>query len=104
MNRLSLISLILILIFFTTYIKKSSKDLDQKIYQTREEISLLSERSEILNLEFDYLSSPERLIELKNLYFEDIFISMDIQSIGVIKSINNQLTVEELEIYNNDWR
>ena len=62
---------IFILIISTTLIKNHTKNLDEQIFSIKENINYLNSVQELVQLEHDYLSSPETLLELKNLYFED---------------------------------
>ena len=64
---------ILSLIVSTTLIKNSTKDLDDKISSTKENLLFLENRFKDSKLEFDYLSSSEKLLEYQLLYFENSF-------------------------------
>ena len=67
MLRKVLILIILILIISTTFIKNHTKKLDEEIFSVKENINYLNSVKELVQLEHDYLSSPEKLIELNNL-------------------------------------
>ena len=43
---------------------------------------------ELIQLEHDYLSSPEKLIKLNSLYFDDQLKFTSIENIKIINSIN----------------
>ena len=60
----------LILIFSTTLIKNKTKDLEEKIYITKESISKKETEHKKMLLEYNYLTSPDRLMEYSNMYFE----------------------------------
>ena len=56
------IIIIIILIFFTSFIKNSTKEIDEEIYITQERIGKLQSEYENLKLEYNYLSSPQKLL------------------------------------------
>ena len=61
MRKYILIILIVSLISFTTFIKNSSKNLENKIYNKKEAIILLDEAYNLAFLENNYLTSPKKL-------------------------------------------
>ena len=63
MTKLIVFTLILILVVSTSLIKNSTKDLDDQIYSIKENILFLENRFNDAKLEFDYLSSSEKLLE-----------------------------------------
>ena len=65
MKNYIIITFLLILIIFTSLVKTSTRDLEAKIFTNEEEIKLLSDKKDLMLLEHNYLSSPERLYELK---------------------------------------
>ena len=95
--------LILILIFLTTFIKNSSKDLDVKIYKSEASISSLNDKYELLQLEFNYLTSPDKLEDYKKIYFNNFFVNTDLNSIGeIIINENNIVIKENKEMFINE--
>ena len=96
MKRLSVIFLILFLILFTAIIKNSTKRIDDKIFVLEENIRGLENEVENVKLEFEYLSSTEKLLEFQNLYFDDELIKKDIQEIKIINKNQNKLVIEKL--------
>ena len=63
MKKYILIILIISLISFTTFIKNSSKSLENKIYNKKEAIVLLDEAYNLAFLENNYLTSPKKLFD-----------------------------------------
>ena len=61
---------IIFLIISTTFIKNSSKNLDKKIFEIQENIRALNEIHELVLLDYNYLTSPNKLMEYSQLYFE----------------------------------
>ena len=98
MRKFSIIFLILTLITSTAYIKNSTKKIEDKIFASQENLRLLKKELEITKLEYDYLSSSERLIKLQNKYFEDVLLKKKIKDIKVIKKISNKLDIEKITI------
>ena len=90
--------LILVLIVFTSFIKNSTKDLDEQIYSIRENILFLEDRFKDSKLEFNYLSSSEKLLKFKKLYFEDTLIKKKLQELKTLKITDNQIVINDLKI------
>ena len=88
MLRKFLILTILILIISTTFIKNHTKKLDDEIFSIKENINYLNSVKELVKLEHDYLSSPEKLLELNNLYFDIGLSYSSKENIKVIENIN----------------
>lgn len=89
---------IFILIITTALIKNSTKNLDDKIYYVKENILFLENRLKDSKLEFDYLSSSQKLLEYQKLYFENSLVKKSIKELNTIKIINNELIISELKI------
>ena len=86
MKNYIIITLILILIGFTSLVKTSSRDLESKIFTNEEEIKLLSDKKELILLEHNFLSSPERLYELKKLLFNENLISINLKKVFFLEN------------------
>ena len=61
-----------------------------------ENLRLFKKELENTKLEYDYLSSSERLIKLQNQYFEDVLDKKDLKNIKIIKKISNKLNLENI--------
>ena len=86
---------ILILILVTSFIKNATKEIEDKIFTVSENIRPLKlELGDVL-LEYNYLSSPEKLTQSQIQYFEKKLIKIDItkikklDEIGGLKSTNH---------------
>ena len=79
---------ILILIFLTSIIKNSTKNIDIKIFELKEDIRLLNEKYELVLLDYNYLSSPKKLNEYQKKYFENELIPTDITNVKKIDITN----------------
>ena len=91
-----IIFLILTLITSTAYIKNSTKKIEDKIYASQENLRLFKKELENTKLEYNYLSSSERLIRFQNQYFENMLVKKDIKDIKIIKKISNRLNLENI--------
>jgi len=98
MIKFVVFALILSLIVGTTLIKNSTKDLDDKIYSTRENLLFLENRFKDSKLEFDYLSSSEKLLEYQLLYFENLLQKKSLEELNTLEIIDNELVINELTI------
>ena len=96
MKKFSIIFLILTLITSTAYIKNSTKKIEDKIYASQENLRLFKKELENTKLEYNYLSSSERLIRFQNQYFENMLVKKDIKDIKIIKKISNKLNLENI--------
>ena len=62
---------IIILIISTTLTKNSTKQLDKKIFETQENIRALVDKYELVLLDYNYLTSPNKLMEYSQKYFDE---------------------------------
>ena len=100
MKKIALAS-ILILILATSLVKNSTKKIEDKIFIINENIiSLKAELGDEM-LEYNYLSSPEKLIHHQLQYFENDLIKVDIIKIKQISEKNDLIIINDF-IKNND--
>ena len=90
------------LIFSTTIVKNSTKRIDDEIFVLKENIRDLKKNFENTRLEFDYLSSTEKLLQFQNLYFDNELIKFDIQEIQTITRKNNEIEIGQLSFNKNE--
>ncbi len=76
--------LLMVLIISTILVKNSTKNIDQKIFQSKENVRLLRDRHELVLLDYNYLSSPKKLSEYQEKYFDDYLIPINIEKIKKI--------------------
>ena len=91
MKKLFLIFFIIFLIIVTTVTKNSTKKLESQIFIIRENISILKNKYELVLLDYNYLTTPKKLMEYQSKYFENDLIFMDITEIRKIKEENGKL-------------
>tara|TARA_Y100000590_G_scaffold290195_1_gene326633 strand:+ start:197 stop:508 length:312 start_codon:yes stop_codon:yes gene_type:complete len=103
MKKLILLLSIFFLLIFTTLVKNSTKKIEKNIYDTKENIRVLKDKHEMVLLDFNYLSSPEKLLEYQLKYFEDEINEIDINNLKKIIIIKNKLiTGDFLDIKKNE--
>ena len=90
MKNYLIISFILILIILTSLVKTSTRDLEAKIFTSKEELKLLSDKKDLILLENNFLSSPERLFELKKLLLDQNLISLNLKKFIILESHEQQ--------------
>ncbi len=90
------------LIFLTAIVKNSTKRIDDEIFVLKENIRDLKKNLENTRLEFDYLSSTEKLLQFQNLYFDNELIKFDIQEIQTITRKNNEIEIGQLSLNKNE--
>ena len=94
---------IFILILATSLVKNSTKEIEDKIFMVNESIRpLKSELGDVL-LEYNYLSSPDKLTKYQTQYFEKDLIKIDITKIKKITENKKNIKVNNfLEKTNNE--
>ena len=87
--------IIFILILATSLVKNSTKEIEDKIFMVNENIRpLKSELGDVL-LEYNYLSSPDKLTQYQTQYFEKNLIKIDITQIKKLTEKNNHIDVSD---------
>ena len=76
---------IVCLIITTSIVKSSTRQLEKNIFVLEEEVKILEEKFDFLLLESNYLTTPERLIGLKEKIFKDKFFPIDPKDIKKIE-------------------
>ena len=102
MKKFFVTLLIFSLIFLTAIVKNSTKRIDDEIFVLKENIRDLKKNFENTRLEFDYLSSTEKLLQFQNLYFDNELIKFDIQEIQTITKKNNEIEIGQLSFNKNE--
>ncbi len=91
MKKFALALVIFFLVLSTAIIKNTTKQIEDQIFITKESIRVLNSEFENVSLEYDYLSSAEKLLEYQSEYFEDELIQKNINNIkiyNISKEIN----------------
>ena len=98
MKKLLLAFTIIILVLTTAIIKNTTKKIEDKIFAYRESVRLLKSDLENIQLEYDYLSSAEKLLEYQSLYFEDQLVQKKIEDIKIYNISENVNKLEDYKI------
>ena len=96
MKRIILIFSILVLILATTVTKNSTKIIDKEIFNLKEDIRFLTDQYELVLLDNNYLSSPKKLLEYQQKFFENELVPVDIQNLNQIKFNNKKVFIKKL--------
>ena len=103
MKKFSIILLILILILFTAIIKNSTKKIEDEIFTVKESLIGLKKELGDTKLEFNYLSSAEKLLDYQSMYFEEDLTQKDIKEIQILVKNLEILEIKDLiSTYKND--
>ena len=88
-------TIVFVLILATSLVKNSTKEIEDKIFMVNENIRpLKSELGDVL-LEYNYLSSPDKLTQYQTQYFEKDLIKIDITKIKKLTKKNNHINVSD---------
>ena len=101
MKKFALAVIIFVLVLSTAIIKNTTKQIEDEIFTVKENIRVLKSEFENVSLEYDYLSSAEKLLEYQSLYFENELIQKNINDIKIynisddINKIQNYKIIKE---------
>ena len=96
------ITTIFILILATSLVKNSTKEIEDKIFALNENIRPLKSKLGDELLEYNYLSSPDKLIQYQNQYFEKDLIKINIRKIKKLTEKNNHIIISDFIEKNNN--
>ena len=102
MKKILTISLIFSLIVITSFIKNSTKKIDEELFSLKENISDLNLELNNVKLEFDYLSSSEKLLSYQNLYFENKLTLKNINEIKIIDFTKEKILTKDVKIIDSE--
>ena len=89
MKKFVLAFVIFFLVLSTAIIKNTTKQIEDEIFTVKENIRVLKSDFENVSLEYDYLSSAEKLLEYQSLYFEDELIQKNINDIKIYNILDD---------------
>ena len=98
MKRLFLAVIIVMLVLATAIIKNSAKKIEDEIFTVKENIRVLKSEFENVSLEYNYLSSAEKLLEYQSLYFEDNLIQKNIKDIKTYNISDSTKKIKDFKI------
>jgi len=97
-KKFALIVVIFFLVLSTAIIKNTTKQIEDDIFTTKESIRVLKSEFENVSLEYDYLSSAEKLLEYQSLYFENELIQKNINDIKIYNILNDINKIQNYKI------
>ena len=100
MKKFLLFLPVLFLIIATTLTKNSTKKLDRKIFQTKENIRVLENRFELVLLDYNFLTSPKKLMEYQSTFFENNLIQLNINELNKLETLEDITLNKSLKINN----
>ena len=98
MKKFALGITIFFLVLSTTIIKITTKQIEDEIFTLKENIRVLKSEFENISLEYDYLSSSEKLLEYQYLYFEDDLIQKNINDIKTYNISSTKKKIQNFKI------
>ena len=98
MKKFALVAVIFFLVLSTAIIKNTTKQIEDEIYTVKENIRVLKSEFENVSLEYDYLSSAERLLDYQSQYFEDELIQKNIKDIKIYNISDDTNKIQNLKI------
>ena len=98
MKKFVLAAVIFFLVLSTAIIKNTTKEIEDEIFTINENIRVLKSEFENISLEYEYLSSAERLLEYQSQYFEDELIQKNINDIRVYNTSNDVNKIKNFKI------
>tara|TARA_B100000315_G_C14413254_1_gene511997 strand:- start:203 stop:508 length:306 start_codon:yes stop_codon:yes gene_type:complete len=101
MRKLFFFIPVILLIIATTFTKNSTKQLDKKIFETKENLRVLQDKYELVMLEYNYLTSPKKLMEYQKKYFDNELLEADIESLNWIENENKEIKIKKV-VSNNE--
>ena len=90
---------IFLLIFSTAIIKNSTKKIEDEIFEVKESLRDLEKNLSDTMLEFEYLSSNEKLLKYQSQYFDENLIQKNINTIKILTKKSNNLFISTLNIF-----
>ncbi len=101
MRKLFFFIPVILLIIATTFTKNSTKQLDKKIFETKENLRVLQDKYELVMLEYNYLTSPKKLMEYQKKYFDNELLETDIESLNWIENEDKEIKIKKV-VSNNE--
>ena len=98
MKKFALAAAIFFLVLSTAIIKNTTKQIEDEIFTAKENIRVLKSEFENISLEYDYLSSSEKLLEYQYLYFDDDLIQKNIKDIKIYNISDSIKKIQDFKI------
>ena len=102
MKKFFFISSIFVLILLTAIIKNSTKQIEDNIFVTKENLRILNNEFGNLALEYNFLSSSEKLLKYQSIYFENELVKKNLDQVKIIHNYKDNLSIKNLKISKNE--
>ena len=102
MKKIFLFFAVIFLIVSTTLTKNSTKKLENQIFTTKDNISVLKDKYELVLLDYNYLTSPKKLLDYQSQYFEKDLTNIDINNIKELIVKNEKIIIQDFKQFNNE--
>jgi|TARA_B100000470_G_C19565910_1_gene291198 hypothetical protein len=102
MKKIFLFFAVIFLIVTTTLTKNSTKKLENQIFTTKENISILKDKYELVLLDYNYLTSPKKLLDYQSQYFEKELTNVDINDIKELIVNKEKIIIQDFNQLNNE--
>mgnify|MGYP001357830660 FL=1 len=99
MKKIVIIIFVFSLIFFTAFIKNSSKKIEDEIFLVKESLRDLKKELSDTKLEFEYLSSTEKLLQYQSQFFEKDLFQKDINKIKRLTKKSNNILISNFNFF-----
>ena len=99
MKKILVIIFIFLLIFSTAIIKNSTKKIEDEIFAVKESLKNYENELSDTRLEFEYLSSTEKLLQYQSQFFEKDLNQKNINKIKIITKKLNNLSIDNSNIF-----
>ncbi len=99
MKKLTIIIFIFSLIFSTALIKNSTKKIEDEIFAVKESLKNYENELSDTRLEFEYLSSTEKLLQYQSQFFEKDLNQKNINKLKIITKKLNNLSIDNSNIF-----
>jgi len=102
MRRFMIFLILLFLVITTSIVKNSTKGVDDEIYVIKENLLFLENTFKDTKLEFDYLSSSEKLLEYQKQFFENSLQKKLLQELKALEILESNLKISDLTIFDKN--
>ena len=99
MKKIIIVIFVFSLIFFTAFIKNSSKKIEDEIFLVNESLRDLKKELSDTKLEFEYLSSTEKLLQYQSQFFEKDLFQKDINKIKRLTKKSNNILISNFNFF-----
>ena len=102
MKKMFLFIIIIFLVVGTTLTKNSTIRLESQIFNTKENISLLKDKYELIRLDYNYLTNPKKLLDYQAQYFENELSKIEIKQIKELIINDEKILIRDFKTFSNE--